>query len=398
MSEQRRFRTFVIQLLLGGGVAILAIGIFSRIVDPFWYYRDVSIDGINADKPLFLRFERHVKPALLARERPQAITVGSSLSEVGFNPLNGVFTDHGRLKGFNFAVAGGHWRITQCYFEYALANAPIRRAVVEVRPPMNLPESECVGEEAGLDIATVGDLLFSVRALRASVQTIQEQGKVFGRHTPEGQYFFARNVPGVELRFRDQLSQMLRERRCDPRVFKDIPGSLPPAPKEDSGDKLNLSGLRELVETARSNAVEMRIVVHPKHAYVYELDARCGGAGNTWEALRQMAQLVRDASAGDGRIQLWAFMGYNEVTAERVRDGMKFWQDPLHLNHETGDLMFEAMFGHPGQSIPVFGFKVTPDNIDDYRRRFEAERRSFIEANPWFYPGLQALLRPSSGG
>ncbi|HEX6829512.1 MAG TPA: hypothetical protein VF104_11110 [Burkholderiales bacterium] len=397
MAEDLPFRNFVFQLLVGAGVVMGVIGLFNRLVDPFWYYRDVSIEGINATKPLFLGFERHVKPAILARVRPEAITVGSSLSEVGFDPLNPSFTDRGRLNGYNFAVAGGQWRMTQCYFEYALAHAPVKRAVVEMRPPMNLVDSKCVGPEAGLDIATLGDLLFSIRALRASVQTILKQGEDTWSYTPEGQFFYARHAPGVESRFRDQLSQVFREKHCERSVLRDGPGFMPQAPKGGPVAKLDLSGLRKVVEAAQRKGVELRLTVHPKHAYVYELDARCGESADTWDALRQIALVVHEASGGDERIQFWAFIGYNEVTAEPVREGMKFWQDPLHLNHEVGDMMFEAMFGQLGSTSPVIGYRVTPDNVDAFRRRFEARRRSFIEANPWFDRGLRALLPLSAG-
>jgi hypothetical protein len=397
MDDAPPFRAFVLRLLVGGGMVMIAIGIINRVVDPFWYYRDVSIKGINADKPLFLRYERHVKPAILAREKPQAIIVGSSLSEVGFDPLNQSFTDGGRLKGYNFAVAGGQWRITRCYFEYALAHAPARRVVLEVRPPANLGEVGCAGEEAGLDVADVGDLLFSVRALRASVQTVQEQGKDFGGYTPEGQFYYARHAAGVESRFRDQLRQMFKEKRCAPGAFSSEAGPAPRAQKVEERTAFDLSGLRRVVESARERGVELRVVVHPKHAYVVELEIRCGESTNTWNALQQMARVIDDASGGDDRIQFWVFADYNDVSAEPVREGMKFWQDPLHLNYEIGDMMFEAMFGKPGSRSSTIGYRVTAENVDDLRDRFEARRRTFIGANPWFYPGLLALLPPSAG-
>ena len=391
MSEPLPFRNFAFRLLMGIALVMAAVGLFNRVVDPFWYYRDVSIEGFNAVKTKFRRFERHVKPAILAREQPQAITVGSSLSEVGFDPLNPYFTDQGRLDGFNFAVAGGPWNIIECYFQYALAHAPIRRAVVEVRP-MDQAESDCTGRGTGLDIATTPELLFSSRALRASVQTILEQGRERPSHTAKGQYFYARDDPGVVSRFRELLGPRFQPGRCDSAVFRNPPGTAPPAPREGTVAKVDLSGLRKVVETAREKGVELRLVVNPRHAYEYELDALCGEAPAQWHALKQIAEVVAEAGAGDPRIQLWVFRGYNGVTAEPVREGMKYWQDPLHLNHEVGDLMLEAMFGKPPQGTPVIGERVTPENFDAVRRRFEEERRAFIAANPWFYPGLRALL------
>jgi hypothetical protein len=396
MAEHLPFRRFAFRLLVGLALLMAAVGLFNRAVDPFWYYRDVSIEGFNAVKTKFRRFERHVKPAILARERPEAITVGSSLSEVGFDPGNAAFTSRGELKGFNFAVAGGPWQVIQCYFEYALAHAPIKRAVVEVRP-MEQADSDCAGRGAGLDIATFGELLFSSRALRASVQTILEQGKEPASHTAAGQYFYARNDPGVESRFRELLGQRFRADQCNREVFREGAAAAAPPARGGPARRLDLSGLREVVESARGKGIELRLVVHPRHAYDYEMDALCGEAVDEWDALAQIAAVVQEASGGDDRIQLWTFAGYNPVSGEPVREGMKFWQDPIHLNHEVGDMMLQAMFPQPDSGTPVIGSRVTPDNVAALRQRFEADRRSFVEANPWFYPGLRALLPAGPG-
>jgi hypothetical protein len=391
MPDYLPFRKFAFRLIVGAALAMGAVGLFNRIVDPFWFYRDVSIEGFNAVKPKFLRFERHVKPAIVARERPNAITVGSSLSEIGFDPLNPYFTDQGRLEGYNFAVAGAFWPIIQCYFEYALAHAPIQRALVEIRP-MELKDSDCTGRAAGLDIATFGELLFSSRALRASVQTVLEQGKQRPSHTAKGQAFYARYDPGVVSRFRELLAQRFRAHQCEPGTFEIGLGIAPPPAKEGPKRQLDLSGLRKVVEMARDKGLELRLVVNPKHAYEYEIEALCGEEFDKWDALKQITQVVWDASGGNDRIQLWLFMGYNAFTAEPVREGMAFWQDPIHHNYELGDMMFEAIFKQPPGENSALGGRLTPANFDATRRRFEEGRRSYIEANPWFYPGLRALL------
>ena len=103
-TQQFVTRFFFVSLLL-----LVMIGLFNRIVDPFWYYRDIEIKGFNAIKPKFRRYERHIKPVLLMREQPEAIILGSSYAEIGFDPTSPFFTDHGRLKAMNFALAGAFW-------------------------------------------------------------------------------------------------------------------------------------------------------------------------------------------------------------------------------------------------------------------------------------------------
>ncbi len=70
---------FVVRFISVSLFLLILIGLFNRIVDPFWYYRDIEIKGFNAIKPKFRRYERHIKPALLMREQPEAIILGNSL-------------------------------------------------------------------------------------------------------------------------------------------------------------------------------------------------------------------------------------------------------------------------------------------------------------------------------
>lgn len=110
-------RRYTIALFVLIAMTLAAVAAFNRVVDPFWYYRDIEIAGFNAVKPRFARFERYVKPQLLIREQPQAIILGSSFAEIGFDPLDVHFTDGGRLRGYNFAFAGAGWTLEECAFE-----------------------------------------------------------------------------------------------------------------------------------------------------------------------------------------------------------------------------------------------------------------------------------------
>jgi hypothetical protein len=384
------YKRFSLLLVAGMGLALALVALFNRVVDPFWYYRDIDIEGFNAVKTKFARFERHVKPVVLARERPAAITVGSSFAEVGFDPLNSAFTAGGRLKGFNFAVAGGTWSMTQCYFEYALAHTRLERAVMEL-PPGNLADAGCASPQARLDTAGPAELLFSSRALRASIETVLEQGTGRPSHTAQGRYFYARYAPGVDSRFREFFAPRVAGAQCDLAPLEQD-GTRVPAAKGGPKRALDLSGLRRVVELARERGIELRLVVHPKHAYSLELDALCAETEDHWDALRQIAGVVEEAARGDDRIQLWAFYGYNAITGEPVGSTMKFWQDPQHFNTELGDLMLASMFGAAVPGSPPIGSRVTVRGVEAQRLRFEQERVWYIESHPGFYRGLERLL------
>jgi hypothetical protein len=383
------FRRFAIWLLAGLLGCLALVGLFNRVVDPFWYYRDVSIDGFNAVKTKFRRFERHVKPAVVAREKPEAIVLGSSFAEIGFDPRNPSFTDHGRLQGYNFGIAGASWAMTRCYLEFALQNAAPKRIVVGI-PLSDLPAVDCRETLATMGDPGIGPLLFSARALRASVQTVLEQHKQRPSHTREGLYFNARAAGTAQRSFREIFAARLRPQSCDLRGLASARAPITPVPNPKRA--LDLAGLRQLVRTAVARGIQLRLVIYPQHVYNLELDALCGDALDRWDALEQMARAVEEAGGGSNLVQLWEFFGYNEITGEPVAPNMKYWQDPQHFNVEVGQMMLAEMFGAPVGTRQPIGHRVLPGTQDAARRRFDAERQSFIDAHPWFYPGMSKVL------
>jgi hypothetical protein len=387
------FRRFAIRLLVGLFGALALVGLFNRIVDPFWYYRDVSIEGFNAIKTKFRRFERHVKPSIVAREKPQAIILGSSFAEIGLDPRNPFFTDHGRLTGYNFGIAGAGWDMNRCYFEFALRNAAPKRIVFGI-PLTDLPRVDCTKQLAEMGKPGIGPLLFSASALRASEQTVLEQHKQRPSHTREGLYFYGRGQGTAEHSFVEMFSARLRPQSCDLHQLTSARSGIPPVanPKRT----LDLAGLRQVVREAVARGIELRLVIYPQHIYNLELDALCGRGLDRWDALDQMARAVEEASGGSSLAQLWEFFGYNDLTGEQVSPSMKLWQDPQHFNVEIGNLMLAEMFDGQPAGQPTLGRRVIADGQAAAKRRYDADRQMFIEAHPWFYPGLSHLVPRSA--
>lgn len=372
-------KQFAIRFVCGGFLLLALVGLFNRVVDPFWYYRDIEIKGFNAVKTKFRRFERHVKPALLMREQPEAIILGSSFSEVGFDPTNHFFTKNGRLKSMNFAMAGASWDLVQCDFEFAVSHSHIKRALVGLHPG-KLPIANCEKDFAGLGQIGIGELLFSDRALLASVQTIREQKDGKFSHTREGMYFYVRNAAGMDNRFKEILLQQIQanSQRLNTTNAADL------CLYFVAGCDLDLSGLRRMINTAKQHGVELVLFAYPKHAYSLELsepDAH-------WQALKQIANLVEVESAGRG-VHVWHFYGYNDTTAEPIGTTAKYWQDPYHFNFEMGNLMLEDMLGG---SLPKFGRQLVSGNIDADYQNYLQGRTEYLQRHPEFQVNLQKLL------
>ena len=378
-------KQFVIRFLYGSLFLLVLIGLLNRIVDPFWYFRDIEIKGFNAIKSEFRNYERHVKPYLLVHDQPEAIILGSSFSEIGFDPNNPFFTDHGRLKGMNFALAGAPWAMVQCHFEYAVVHANIKRAVIGFHPE-NMPVANCEKDFAKLGQINMGELLLSLPALSASIKTITKQKTANLSHTREGLYFFKRDQPDVNLRFGGDYRLLLKQKpQCANATINtpDIPFN---SVTESISD---LSGLRRMLKTAKEHHVELVLFAYPQHVYKEEWDRQCGDEVMNWHVMKQIASLIEEEAKPD-QVRAWQFYGYNAITAEPIGTTASYWQDSRHFNFEVGDRMLADMFGETGKK-PEFGRLLVSSRIEADYQDLLKERAEYLQQHPEFFAELKKI-------
>jgi hypothetical protein len=384
-------KQFSIRFVLGLFAVLGLIALFNRIVDPFWYYRDIEIKGFNAVKTQFELYERYVKPALLAREKPEAIILGSSFSEIGFDPTNPLFTNNGRLKSMNFALAGAPWGMVQCEFEFAVAHAPIKRALVGFTPG-NLPLVDCSKDYASIGQISTVQLLLSDSALQASIDTITQQDRM-PSHTREGMYIFPlQNSSVAGHAFREVLLEHIREYRHEGNLQCGEQTSVTGAVGNlVSQEPLDLTGLRRMIRTAQKHGIELVLYAYPQHAYLLELENQCGDQGTKWRALKQISELIDTEAARGHHVRAYQFYGYNDVTAESVVQAshVRYWHDPGHFTFEMGNLMLEDIFGGSKKRL---GRPVSYTTIDSDYQKFLRSRTKYLKHHPKFLSDLQALL------
>ena len=385
-------RSYTLGLLLLLALGLTAVAAFNRVIDPFWYYRDIEISGLNVVKPRFARFARHVKPALLAREQPEAVILGNSFAEIGFDPLDAVFTGHGRLHGYNFALAGAGWDLEQCAFEYALKHTRLKRVVLGIGPGV-LPKADCAKVGQGMSASAV-ELLLSTHALDNAIRTVAEQHRARPSYTREGRYLYTRDAPGVASRFREYFQRFDQPRCPAQRLIAPVtaPGAtqhIEPAPN------LDLAGLRRVIQLARAQGVEVAFVVYPRHALSLEVEFACGDPLVRWRHIGAIAQAVAEKApeeAQKGAVALWVFDGYDALRGERVVESdPAYWQDPWHFNHEIGARIFAAIYG----AEQGFGARVLPGNVDAIYAQLLVQRERYLKSNDWFYNDLRTLAAPA---
>jgi hypothetical protein len=365
------------------------VGIANRVVDPFWYFRDVEVQGFNLDKPRFPRNERLVKSALVKKIRPQALILGSSYAEVGFPALHAGFTDGGKLRPYNFALSGAPWPEVYCYTLYALAQPDVQRLVLPVS------DTTAHGCSAYPDLGNpdYARLLFSKNAFSASWETLRKQdGKP--RVTREGLWYFKRYEEKIrnDADITRNFAEEMRARFCkQPQPERTLDASR--LERAAVADDAETAGLRNIVRSALARKVRLVLVHYPKHVLHYELERRCGRSEARWNELRKLAAVVDQEAKGSPLVELWDFHTYRDVSAERVHSGKpmpdRSWQDSGHFNHAVGAIAFDSIFsgGH------AYGHKVVLQDFDRLIDETERERREFLQRNPWVREELFELAR-----
>jgi len=376
MSARRYIYLFTSALLVLAGMVI----VLNRVIDPFWYYRDISIEGVNAVKTRFSYYERHVKPELVRLEQPASLIFGSSFAEIGFNPLHPALKGVG--KSYNFALAGAGWDMTLCSMQFAIQQDLALRQIVVGIHPENMPSRACEEDIEKMQNPDVRAFLFSYDALQASINTILDQRKQTPSHTAEGMYFYTRGKPETASRFREYFA---RYRKCK---IDHVSVNLSFKGGFTGADQLDLSGLRDLLRATQGKGITVKLVLYPRHALFFEQEYQCGNRESRWKALTQIASEIE--KVGGDKIELWDFEGYHEIGTETITEAPNaLWQDPGHFNYEVGDIMLDEMFGLKPQNM---GELITAKNVPLRAERENKRRELYLQKHPEFLTQLESML------
>ena len=391
-----------IRILLVGLVVLLCVtAAFTRVVDPFWYFRDVEIDGFNAIKTKFRRFERNVKPAVVAAEQPEAVILGSSFAEIGFDPLHPALTRNGQARSYNFALAGAPWQMNFCALEYVLATTPARRIVLGIHA-QPLPAFDCTENIADMRETAWTALLLSPRALGAAIETVVHQRRTErGSHTREGMYYYSRFDPGVERRFGQFFASILHDAQGCSFTHLERSLELPVPPLSVSEEApFDARGLARVVESVSGRDVTLRLAVYPRHVLSIETDYLCGRQMERWRALWHLARFLEEhPPAAPASVEIWDFQGYGPYTTEPVVPTlMAYWQDPEHFNFEFGNVMLDWMFGRvpsAASGVDGLGYRVTTATLAARYEWFSRQRIAYLERHPGTWTTLARMLPPT---
>lgn len=351
---------------MGGFVAL--VGAFNLVVDPYRYFRVVEIAGLNVVKPRPDHDLADIKRAAWLCQPYNALILGNSRAEVGFDPQHPSFAAHG-LSAFNFALPGTTLRTSWEIYDDLSRERPQDMLIVgldflDFLVPPDAAALETLVSRRETDAAFAArhlKALFTSQSLLDSVRTVVNQ------RNPNAAVLTARGFNPLReyaLTARNDGYWALFQQRAaeNARIYVRKPKSVR---LSDGRPGPTFSTLRAILQTAPA---ETHLVIYPYHVQILLLFEQAG----LWPALEDWKRLLvatiddeRAAGRLRGQVTLWDFGGVSEPTSEaipppkdRATEARWYWEGG-HFKSALGDRVLAQILGDTD-----FGVALSADMLD----------------------------------
>lgn len=398
------YTSYTKRLLAFCVLAIIFTAAINALTDPYGMYRVLDLAGFNHVKPAAGTRGQMIKPYAVETIKPRTLILGNSRAEAGLNPESPIWPSSAQPV-YNMALPATEIDVAKKELQHALQFSSIETVVlgldfIDFPVFIRSNNSTGVSEPSELDLRlgatdknrrnksdqwqktkdTVASLT-SLTALSDSILTIiaqrlPEQVNLTSLgFNPMREYVrFARN-DGYPVMFRQMSITYLSNYLRGPRqLFLQNQHSSPA-----------FEHLKEIIQICRAHNIRLLLFIHPYHAHILE-SYRLAGLWPMFEEWKRELVNITDVDQ-NGKITLWDFSGYNEVTTERIptQKGilMRGYWELGHYNSSIGDQMLSAMLlSSSQQSGHAFGTVLNHRNIEaslkatqDAREAYASERK-----------------------
>ena len=380
MKSISRYLKIFIGLIIGVYVFVGAVNLF---VDPYGIYGSPTLQGINALKVDVDQQARILKAFQVRARKPHGLIAGSSRAQLGIPADHPAWPERARPV-YNLSLYGGYLYETMRYFQHAAALGTVRDAVLAVdlwmfdrdwatRPGFDEARFLVAADgtpQAPDDLEPIR-ILFVWDTFRASLRILGRQdrddvlvqsadGTAYWRTLKawlDSKYSHHQQFGYMEHMFATTAWQPEQARRWD---VTDPTDSTSP-----------LQYFRTMVQTAYAQEINLKIVISPSHARIWEV-LFAAGMWQTWEDWkRALLTIIEEeaARAGAAPFPLWDFSGYNTITTEDLPRNpglpMQWYLDGSHFNLQVGGMMLTRIFDANGAPVPPdFGRRLTLETMD----------------------------------
>lgn len=377
--------------------ASLLVTLFVGLVDPYRLFGMPDIEKFNRIKPMPEQYREQIKLVLAKALRPNAILLGNSRIEVGFDPKSPQLGAHG-YSAYNLALAGTDLAVAQRMFEqFRLEAVTPSMAVVGVEfldflaKPAAAPGAPAKHDGWLPSWQWRFDTLFSMKALSDAWRTLLLQTAPYPEtmtqrgQTPLHEYNMHARREGYHLLFQQRAQENARNLlRKSPTLY----GA--------DGHSESIERLHHMLGTLAADGTEVNLVIYPYHAQLMAMFDEAGlqTVMEEWKSL-----LVGEVEAvrsryPKARITLWDFSGFGAVQCEPIPapgdtlSTTRFYWEAGHFKSSVGELIQQRILGGAG----AFGVALKKDNLQQNRQRIASERADCASAHPEIFAAARTLI------
>jgi len=389
-------------------VILLSIGMFNGVVDPFGRFGWVHIDGFNQLKPAFDRNPLMSKAFHSAVQNPDAVVIGTSRANQGYNPRNAAWQAVAEHP-YNLGTPAADIYRMKRYFQHILAQSEVKQLILALdfrsfnAYDQSFSNNQIIDTgEQYLSVNEKGDFkpsyrvsqvmpsLFSKDALLASLYTLKNQSDTLNpTYLANGFKYREPQTFAPRRRFLNGAGRSVDVYLARPNRRREFSYSFV---NEKTGYS-TLEDYRQILQIAYENDIDVRIVINPSHAYLLEVIH----AIDRWETFenwkRSLVALnleVAETKNADP-FPIWDFCTYHPLTTQSIPEKRKQWdQTPqlfweiTHFKPQLGDRVLQTIFKSSPQDAESqdFGIQLQPETMENHLQMVRDRRTEYVRTHP----------------
>lgn len=399
--RRRNFQGLIITII----IALVATAAINLVIDPYGVFRFVNIAGLNQIKPYPGHDLETIKAHALRHLMPDALILGNSRAEVGFDPTHSAWRKAGYQSIYNAAIAGAGTQTAVDLLEHAAQVKPPKLILLgidffdfPIAPHANQTQPPSKSNPR-LDNArwilhatlTMQALFDSATTLRRQYQTNPEQLTNLG-HNPLLEYQDIAKADGYWALFRQRAEENAKNHGRRPKNLY----------LQGTRSSPSFENVRHIVRWATRNNAELRLIVYPYHGQLLVLIDELG----LWPLFEEWKRRIVDIIEEEGgptqaNIVLIDFSGFSAYTTEQIpskndkRSSPQWYWEAGHFKKELGNVMLNTAirrYALEGSSTG-FGTELHRSNIDHHLAALRSAKDHFRQASPELVADVHTMVQ-----
>jgi len=378
---------------------------FNWLVNPFSIFDAPAISGFNANKPDYISYLRLTHAYRVERLKPECVLLGTSRTGRGLSPAHPALAN---LKCYNMALPAMSIYQMRRHLQHIQAVQAQKLVILAVELRLFNPDSDASDalfekrllvdadghRQFNLFSAQLPDLAsswVSMSALQASLTTLRKQSWLKDTLAIDGYW--------APLTNRADHAKMFRAyTRKSAEQFAEI------KPKEDVFRK-NLEELRLLLRETYGLGTEVKLIIHPSHAWHWQT-LWFSGLWPRFETMkRQLLSINAEEAvrAGHKAYPIWDFSGsYGpalEAIPTNLHETMHWFWEPVHYKNALGDRLLNQVMDVDINDAKTanFGVRLDEAGLEEHLSRLRNLQKKYAENHPEQMTQIKALMAEATG-